>query len=98
LGRLLGGKLSDPATRFHERLSERFKAGETFTTKDVTKQETAYSDRAVRGWLVELHDAGRVEILEEPKGPKPAKWRLSPVDDDHDDQHHDLPTADKLFG
>jgi len=36
LGRLLGGRLSDPAARFHTRLRERFVGGATFTRRDAT--------------------------------------------------------------
>ena len=94
LGRLLGGKISDPAMRFHERLKSWASAG-TFTTRDAVKHEKA-SDRAVRGWLTELHDAGKVDVLEGAKGPKPATWTLA-VGNQGDDDQADLPTVDELF-
>lgn len=93
LGRLLGGKLSDPAIRFHERLVRL--VSDTFTTRDVVRHEKA-TDRAVRGWLIELHDAGKVELIEEPKGPKPAKWRLAESGHDGGEQT-DLPAPEELF-
>jgi hypothetical protein len=93
LGRLLGGKISDPAVRFHERLITVVTG--TFTTRDIAKRETA-SDRAVRGWLVELHDAGKVDLIEDAKGPKPAIWKLAKADGAQEEPS-DLPELRDLF-
>ena len=98
LGRLLGGKLSDPAIRFHERLVGLVTGGLVtgqFSTRDIDRHEKA-SDRAVRGWLSELHEAGRVDLVHEPKGPKPAIWRLADATADSDDSS-DLPKVEELF-
>lgn len=79
-GRQLGGGVSDGALRFHERLRT-WTTGSTFTTTDAAKQEAAEnSDRSVRGWLHELHDAGGLELVESNKGPKPATWKLLDVE------------------
>ncbi|MCY2991629.1 MAG: hypothetical protein NTY19_27710 [Planctomycetota bacterium] len=75
--RQLGGGLSDSALRFAERLNDLPSSGE-FTTADahgVVKSE--FTDRAVRGWLVELAGAGVVEQTEPHKGCKPARWKLT---------------------
>lgn len=92
LGRLLGGKLSDPASRCYNRLVEQFSGD--FTTREAVRNDTA-SERSVRGWLMELHDAGRIDLVEPAKGPKPARWKLTSTTDPDDSS--DLPTAAELF-
>lgn len=49
LGRLLGGRLSDPALRFYGRLQGWFGPQEVFTTRQAARAETA-SKSAVYGW------------------------------------------------
>jgi hypothetical protein len=77
LARLLGGRISDAAIRYHDRLKAW--AGGKFTTTEAVKHDRA-SDRAVRGWLNELADAGAVEQLDAPKGSRPATWKLTGID------------------
>src|SRR5262249_59905461 len=74
MARLLGGKVSDPARRFYDRL-EKWAAGE-FTTSQAKGRETS-SKSAVYGWLAELHDAGMVEMVEAGRGRTPARWKLT---------------------
>jgi hypothetical protein len=75
MGRLLGGRLSDPARRFWERLWSKWATG-PFTTTDAKRHETG-SKSSVYGWLKELHEAGRVEMTNPPRGSSPATWRLA---------------------
>jgi hypothetical protein len=75
LTRALGGGVSEPARRFHDRLLERWKASETFTTRDAYKSESV-SERAVRGWLSELHRAGAIELVETAKGNRSTTWKV----------------------
>jgi hypothetical protein len=77
LARLLGGTISGAALRFYDRIVE-WAAG-TFTTTEAFKRDRV-SDRAVRGWLGELCEAGAVEQVEPRKGSRPATWRLTGVD------------------
>ena len=78
MGRMLGGRLSDPARRFRERLASKWAAA-TFTTTDAKKHETM-SKSSVYGWLKELHEAGCVEMVDPPRGSSPATWRLADGD------------------
>jgi len=75
--RLLGGRISDAAIRFYGRL--RAWATGKFTTTEAFKHDLK-SDRAVRGWLVELAAIGAVEQTAEPKGNRPAEWQLTDMD------------------
>jgi hypothetical protein len=75
LSRLLGGKVSDPARRFYDRLANWAHGGE-FTTTEARRRETN-SQTAVYGWLDQLHDAGIVEMVEAPRGRSPARWKLT---------------------
>jgi hypothetical protein len=92
MARLLGGGLSDPTRRFHERLSAWAK-GE-FTTTEAKRREQS-SKSAVSGWLAELHDVGSVELVEASRGRTPATWRLA------DPAHHanvgNLPAIEAVF-
>ena len=73
--RQLGGGISDGAMRLMERL--RTWAAGNFTATEAKKREAhENSDRAVSGWMSELHEAGGLELVEPNKGPKPAVWRL----------------------
>ena len=94
-GRQLGGGISDGAMRLMERL--RTRTAGNFTTTEAAKQEAQEnSDRAVRGWLIELHEAGGLELVEPSKGPKPAVWRL--LDAELGDGGVSiLPTVETLF-
>jgi DNA primase len=76
LARLLGGRISDAALRFFDRFVTW--APETFTTTDAVKRDRK-TDRAVRGWLRELADAGALEQMEAGKGSRPATWRRTGV-------------------
>src|SRR5262249_15992447 len=79
--RLLGGSVSEPAARFLQRLKVWAKDYE-FTTVEARKQETA-SRSAVSAWLVELSEAGLVELLEQGRGRQSSRWKLpnNPPDD-----------------
>ena len=95
MARLLGGGISDPAQRFYDRLHRW--ARETFTTTEAASQERGrVGDRAVRGWLSELRDAGILEVVEPSKGPKPAKWRLT-GESPESRACPALPTVEQLF-
>jgi hypothetical protein len=76
LGRLLGGRLSDPVRRFYERLQGWYPAEEAFTVRQAARNETA-SKSAVYGWVASLHDAGLLEQVEDQRGTRAAKYRLS---------------------
>jgi hypothetical protein len=92
MARLLGGGLSDPARRFHERLSAWAK-GEFKTTEAKRREQSSKS--AVSGWLAELHDIGFVELVAPSRGRNPATWRLA------DPAHHanagNLPASEEVF-
>ena len=94
LGRLLGGRLSDPVRRFHERLRSWF-GGETFTAREAARKEQG-SRSSVYGWVGELHDAGLLEQVEERRGNVAAKWRLSPEAEEGDTDAL-LPPLEKVF-
>ncbi|MEN6405266.1 MAG: hypothetical protein ABFC77_02220 [Thermoguttaceae bacterium] len=76
MARQLGGRISEPASRFLGRLREWFGAAETFTTPEAKRKESR-SKSSVYGWLAELHDAGLVEKVEEQRGNRAAQWRLA---------------------
>ncbi len=95
LGRLLGGRLSDPAARFLERLRGWVASGDSFTGREAAREETA-SRRSVYGWLSELHDAGRVEQVEAARGSRAAVWRLADGGTEADCPI--LPTKEQIFG
>ncbi|MEN6452084.1 MAG: hypothetical protein ABFC96_16460 [Thermoguttaceae bacterium] len=76
MARQLGGRISDPAMRFLERLKEWFGTAEIFTTPDAKRKESR-SKSSVYGWLAELHDAGMVDKVESQRGNRAAQWRLS---------------------
>lgn len=77
LSRLLGGKISDAAIRFHDRLTP-WVSG-TFTTADAYRHDKK-SQQAIRGWLRELAEVGAVDQVEPPKGSRPAVWKLTGID------------------
>lgn len=97
MSRLLGGRLSDPARRFAERLAGRFAVEERFTSADAAKGESA-TRRAVTGWLTELCESGVVEQIEPHKGSKPAVWkRMAATLDDVGHDCPELPAMDDVF-
>lgn len=93
MGKLLGHCVSDAALRFLDRLRTRVNES-PFTTTDAKKGDHA-SDRAVRGWLSELADAGQVELVELGKGPKPHTWRLT--DDRPEESTAALPSVEMVL-
>lgn len=93
--RLLGGRLSDPARRFLDRLREWFAPEEPFSKREVVQHETG-SRSSVYGWLAELADAGAVELVEEQRGRLPAKWKLGQGSGDADEGGM-LPTLEQVF-
>ena len=94
-GRLLGGRLSDPASRFYGRLRDWFPPETTFTAQDVARLETA-SKSAVYGWISELYDGGLLEQIEERRGRTAATWRLAAGELEGEGAAL-LPTVEKLF-
>ncbi len=94
--RLLGGRLSDPAHRFYERLRQWVQGDEHFTSRDAVKQEKA-SRSSVYGWLGELHDAGLVDQVEAQRGRSPATWTLA-AESSGGEAAASLPTVESLFG
>jgi len=93
--RLLGGGPGEPVRRFFVRLREWF-GEETFTTREArSREETSRS--SVYGWLTALHNAGVVEQVEAPRGPRPAQWRIT--EDDFDQATANvLPQEEEVFG
>jgi len=83
IARQLGGRVSDGAVRFLDRLRAWFSAGDEFTTADAKKHETQ-SKSSVYGWVNELHDAGLLEKVAEHRGNSPAKYRLTAESADPD--------------
>jgi hypothetical protein len=77
LARLLGGRISDAAIRFYDRLVEW--GPDRFSTADAYRRDRK-SQQAIRGWLRELAEAGAVEQVEAPKGSRPAVWKLTNID------------------
>jgi hypothetical protein len=72
----LGGGVSDAAVAFLARLPK-----EDFAVNGIAKT-LKVSKSAARGWLSELLAAEAVEVVEEGRGRKPAKWRVTgkPID------------------
>jgi hypothetical protein len=97
LERLLGGGLSEPAQRFRDRLRAK-KEGlpEVFTVADASRDESA-GKSSIYGWIEELHEAGLVELVQEPRGRAAAKWRLANEEADRKVTAI-LPTPEKMFG
>jgi hypothetical protein len=95
MSRLLGGKITGPARRCCQRM--RAWANDVFTTTDVIRRDKA-SDRAVRGWLWELADAGILELVDESHGRLPAKYRWGNVTVDEIDRNCPaLPSVESVF-
>jgi hypothetical protein len=95
MARQLGGRISEPAARFLERLRGWFGPEEIFTNPQM-KQEESGSKSSVYGWLAELHEAGTVDQVETQRGNKPAHWRLS-TNAPHNDVAAVLPPVEKVF-
>jgi hypothetical protein len=93
--RLLGGRLSDPAHRFYERLREWVRPDEPFTTRDAMNHERGCKS-SVYGWLGELHDAALVELVEAPRGRSPATWKV--LVESAGEPVVSLPTVEHVFG
>lgn len=91
---LLGNCVSPAAVRFLERLRTRV-GDDTFATTNAYKSESV-TDRAVRGWLIELEAVGCVEQTQPHRGSRPAQWRLLP-DTGQPDTMADLPTLAQVF-
>ena len=94
-GRLLGGRLSDPARRFLERLQQWYSLGSVFTAREAVRQEKA-SKSSVYGWVAELHDAGLLTQAEPGRGRAAAKWQLSAEGLEAEDSAL-LPRCETLF-
>lgn len=94
LSRLLGGRISDPAQRFRERLSKRFKPEQPFTTTEASKRDA--QQRTVSGWLGELCGADMVSQVAEHRGSKPAVWKINEPTNDPKQECPQLPPAEAL--
>ena len=94
MARQLGGRISEPAARFLERLRGWFGAVE-FSKPDAQKKETG-SKSAVYGWVAELFAAGLVTQVEEQHGNKAGRFRLTDDAPDHDAAAV-LPPVEKAF-
>jgi hypothetical protein len=92
MARLIGGRLSDPARRFHDRLSQW--ATDVFTSNEAKKKEP-HSRSSVYGWLTELHEAGLVEMVAPSRGRSPATWRLTSASPES--ALESLPTLEEVF-
>jgi hypothetical protein len=93
MARLLGGKLSEPALRFYNRLSTW--AMDSFTTSDAKQHETN-SKSAVYSWIMELYDAGYLAMVEASRGRNPATWKRTGVTPDNN-LDVALPTMEQVF-
>jgi hypothetical protein len=89
--RLLGKGLSEPATRFRQRLSTW--ATMPFSTTAAVKKD-GYTKDTIRAWLVELLDAGMVKIVSESKGRTPTVWEIT--QDTPAGDRNVLPTLEKV--
>jgi hypothetical protein len=97
MSRLLGGRISESARRFYDRLAGRFAVDQKFTTTEAANSESV-SRRAVTGYLVELCDVGAVAQIEAHKGNKPATWKMTAASlDDNDNDCPELPALDDVF-
>jgi hypothetical protein len=76
--RMVGGGISEPATRFGERLKTWFD-DKTLTLPLATKKEKN-CPRSVYGWVKELREAGVVERVSEAAGRTAATYRLTDLD------------------
>jgi hypothetical protein len=94
MARQLGGRLSEPAARFLERLREWFGTGE-FSKPDAKRKETG-SKSAVYGWIAELVGAGLVEQVQKQHGNKAGLFRLTGGAPDPDAAAV-LPSVEKVF-
>jgi hypothetical protein len=77
LSRLLGSKISAACLRFYDRL--RGWAEGEFTTSEAARRDRR-AGKSIRGWLLELAEAGGVEQIEPSKGSKPATWKFIQID------------------
>jgi hypothetical protein len=94
MSRLLGGKVSDPARRFRDRLAQ-WAAGD-FTTSEAKRHDVS-SKSAVYGWLSELHDAGMLEMVDPGRGRTPTKWKLAGTAATDEREPLALPTVEQVF-
>ncbi len=94
MARLLGRCVSAAALRLCERLREKW-ASETFTVMDVVQQDEL-RETSIRGYLIELYEAGHLELVEEKSGPKPRKYQLAP-EPPMEQTFSALPSAEIVF-
>jgi len=95
MARLLGGRVSDAARRFFDRLAS-WATVQTFDKHDVGKHDESVEDRTINGWLHELYHAGYLELSEPSRGQQPAKWRIAP-DVPASGDAADLPAVEDVF-
>jgi hypothetical protein len=95
LARLLGGRVSDAARRFFDRLTK-WASGQDFTKHDAAKHGESAQERTVNGWLSELYHAGYLELVEANRGQQPAKWKIAP-DVPASGDAADLPVVEDVF-
>jgi hypothetical protein len=94
MGKVFGNRVSDAAARYQARLKTNFNVDQ-FTSTTAAKGECV-SDRAARGWLHELHDAGLLELVEDGRGRKPSVWRI-PNDAPDAEDNSNLPAVEAVF-
>ena len=93
IARQLGGRVSDAARRFYDRMvSRNLPSG--FTAQDLARAEDL-TDRCVRGYFGELSTAGYIKLIEAGRGPVPHKWQLAPVPPDSS-AWAGLPSAEEI--
>ena len=100
LQRLLGRGISDPASRFCERLKKWFPGGLLFLHEGGPGQRAGQPQAAIYGWLVELRNAGAVKQVNESGGNRSAIWQATgpEVETIGATTAFVLPTADLVFG
>jgi hypothetical protein len=100
LAKSLGSRLSPSARRFFDRLRGLADGSSNFSTREAAKfDRTNGSERSVRSWLNELHEASVIEQVSEGRGNTPAVWRLaSDAPDRVREAVCPIPTPRQVFG
>ena len=86
----LGGGLSQSARDFLAILP----SSDVFTSSGIAKT-LKKSKSSTSGWISELHDAGALEVIEEGRGRKATKWKLTGKTPDAGDEA--IPTMESMF-
>lgn len=95
--RSMGNGLSNAARRFGERLKAKFGRA-PFDTREITKTEKVIGDvQTIRQYVRELAEAGFLEQLVPPQGPKPALYQFA-ADLPDEATAAGLPTVEEVCG